>query len=82
MAEFGVIVQSGHPKDSDLIPGAPSKPEVSNVSHSSITLSWKSSPNPGALPTYYLIEAFRLDTYVFFLNLVEYFCVLSSIDMI
>uniref|UniRef100_A0A3B3YQ81 Roundabout, axon guidance receptor, homolog 1 (Drosophila) n=1 Tax=Poecilia mexicana TaxID=48701 RepID=A0A3B3YQ81_9TELE len=56
--EFGVVVQSGHPKDSHLIPGAPSKPEVSDVSRTSVTLSWKSSPNPGVAPTSYLIEAF------------------------
>ncbi|XP_032432047.1 roundabout homolog 1-like isoform X2 [Xiphophorus hellerii] len=56
--EFGIVVQSGHPKDSNLIPGAPSKPEVSNVSRTSVTLSWKSSPIPGVTPTSYLIEAF------------------------
>ncbi|MEQ2242711.1 Roundabout 1, partial [Ilyodon furcidens] len=55
---FGVVVRSGHPEDSNLIPGAPSKPDVSNVSRTSVTLSWKSSPNPGASPTSYLIEAF------------------------
>ncbi|MED6257841.1 hypothetical protein ATANTOWER_032333, partial [Ataeniobius toweri] len=55
---FGVVVQSGHPEDSNLIPGAPSKPDVSNVSRTSVTLSWKSSPNPGGSPTSYLIEAF------------------------
>uniref|UniRef100_A0A3B5QEJ9 Roundabout, axon guidance receptor, homolog 1 (Drosophila) n=1 Tax=Xiphophorus maculatus TaxID=8083 RepID=A0A3B5QEJ9_XIPMA len=59
---------SGHPKDSNLIPGAPSKPEVSNVSRTSVTLSWKSSPIPGVTPTSYLIEAFRLDIYVLVLN--------------
>ncbi|XP_054899633.1 roundabout homolog 1-like isoform X1 [Poeciliopsis prolifica] len=56
--EFGVVVQSSHPKDSNLIPGAPSRPEVSNVSRTSVTLSWKSSTNPGVAPTSYLIEAF------------------------
>uniref|UniRef100_A0A3B3TUT6 Roundabout guidance receptor 1 n=1 Tax=Poecilia latipinna TaxID=48699 RepID=A0A3B3TUT6_9TELE len=48
---------------SHLIPGAPSKPEVSDVSRTSVTLSWKSSPNPGVAPTSYLIEAFRLDIF-------------------
>ncbi|XP_038145121.1 roundabout homolog 1-like isoform X3 [Cyprinodon tularosa] len=56
--EFGIVVQSGHTKDSSLIPGAPSKPVVSNMSHSSVTLSWKSSTNLGLPPTSYLIEAF------------------------
>uniref|UniRef100_A0A3B5LIV5 Roundabout, axon guidance receptor, homolog 1 (Drosophila) n=1 Tax=Xiphophorus couchianus TaxID=32473 RepID=A0A3B5LIV5_9TELE len=59
---------SGHPKDSNMIPGAPSKPEVSDVSRTSVTLSWKSSPIPGVTPTSYVIEAFRLDIYVLLLN--------------
>ncbi|XP_041864909.1 roundabout homolog 1-like isoform X2 [Melanotaenia boesemani] len=56
--EFGVVVQSGHPTDTRLIPSAPSKPEVTNISRTSVTLSWKSNTNAGALPTSYLIEAF------------------------
>uniref|UniRef100_A0A3Q0S8E0 Roundabout guidance receptor 1 n=1 Tax=Amphilophus citrinellus TaxID=61819 RepID=A0A3Q0S8E0_AMPCI len=40
---------------------APSKPEVTDVSRTSVTLSWKSTSNTGAPPTSYLIEAFRLD---------------------
>lgn len=62
--EFGVVVHPSHPKDTNLIPSAPSKPEVSDVSHTSITLSWKSNPNPSAPPVSYLIEAFRLATYL------------------
>ncbi|KAM3869297.1 roundabout homolog 1-like [Diretmus argenteus] len=56
--EFGVVVQASHPTDPNLIPSAPSKPEVTDVSHTSVTLSWKSNPNAGATPTYYIIEAF------------------------
>lgn len=61
VAEFGVVVQSSQPIDPNLIPSAPSKPEVTDISHTSVTLSWKTNPNAGATPTSYLIEAFRLD---------------------
>ncbi|XP_029925047.1 roundabout homolog 1-like [Myripristis murdjan] len=54
--EFGIVVQPGHPTDPNLIPSAPSKPELSDISRTSVTLSWKS--NAGATPTSYLIEAF------------------------
>ncbi|XP_054610116.1 roundabout homolog 1-like isoform X2 [Dunckerocampus dactyliophorus] len=56
--EFGVIVQTSLPSGPDVIPGAPTKPDVTDISPSSVTLSWKSSPNGGAPPTSYLIEAF------------------------
>ncbi|XP_028276718.1 roundabout homolog 1-like [Parambassis ranga] len=56
--EFGVVVQSGHPSDPNLIPSAPSKPEVTDITRTSITLSWKSSPSAGPAPTSHLIEAF------------------------
>uniref|UniRef100_A0A7N8XTF5 Roundabout homolog 1-like n=1 Tax=Mastacembelus armatus TaxID=205130 RepID=A0A7N8XTF5_9TELE len=56
--EFGIVVQSNHPVDPNLIPSAPSKPEVTDVSRTSVTLSWKSNPSAGATPTSYLIEAF------------------------
>ncbi|XP_045895332.1 roundabout homolog 1-like isoform X1 [Micropterus dolomieu] len=56
--EFGVVVQSSHPVDPNLIPSAPSKPELIDISRTSVTLSWKSNPNAGATPTSYLIEAF------------------------
>lgn len=59
MAEFGVVVHSGEPTDPSLTPAAPSKPEVSEVGRTSATLSWKSSPGAGMVPTSYLIEAFR-----------------------
>lgn len=62
MAEFGVVVQSSHPIDPNLIPSAPSKPEVTDISRTSVTLTWKTNPNAGATPTSYLIEAFRLAT--------------------
>lgn len=61
LAEFGVVVQSSQPIDPNLIPSAPSKPEVTDISRTSVTLSWKSNPNAGATPSSYLIEAFRLD---------------------
>ncbi|KAM9729212.1 roundabout homolog 1-like isoform 1-T1 [Menidia menidia] len=56
--EIEIVVQSGPPTDTSLIPEAPSKPEVGNVSPTSVTLSWKPNHNTGALPTSYLIEAF------------------------
>lgn len=62
-AEFGVVVQSSQPIDPKLIPSAPSKPEVTDVGRTSVTLSWKSKVDAGALPTSYLIEAFRSDSW-------------------
>ncbi|XP_071191018.1 roundabout homolog 1-like isoform X1 [Salvelinus alpinus] len=56
--EFGVVVQPGQPTDPNLIPSGPSKPDVTDVSRTSVTLSWKSNPNAGATPTSYVIEAF------------------------
>nr|XP_046245513.1 roundabout homolog 1 isoform X1 [Scatophagus argus]XP_046245514.1 roundabout homolog 1 isoform X1 [Scatophagus argus] len=56
--EFGVPVQPNRPTDPNLIPSAPSKPEVTDVTRTSITLSWKPNPNAGATPTSYIIEAF------------------------
>ncbi|KAM3602154.1 uncharacterized protein V6R79_025158 [Siganus canaliculatus] len=56
--EFGVVVQSSHPPDPSLFPSAPSKPEVTDISRTSVTLSWKSHPSDGATPASYLIEAF------------------------
>uniref|UniRef100_A0A4W5KGT9 Roundabout guidance receptor 1 n=1 Tax=Hucho hucho TaxID=62062 RepID=A0A4W5KGT9_9TELE len=47
----------GKPTDPNLIPSNPSKPEVTDVTRTSVTLSWK--PNlTGATPTSYIIEAF------------------------
>lgn len=63
LAEFGVVVQSGHPSDPSLIPSAPSKPEVTDISRTSVTLSWKSGLSGTAPPTSYLIEAFRLEIF-------------------
>uniref|UniRef100_A0A673XMJ4 Roundabout guidance receptor 1 n=1 Tax=Salmo trutta TaxID=8032 RepID=A0A673XMJ4_SALTR len=55
--EFGVPVLPARPTDPNLIPSAPSKPEVTDVTRTSVTLSWK--PNlTGATPTSYIIEAF------------------------
>ncbi|KAL2096076.1 hypothetical protein ACEWY4_008224 [Coilia grayii] len=56
--EFGVPVQPVRPTDPNLIPSAPSKPDVTDVSRSSVTLSWKPNLNSGATPTSYIIEAF------------------------
>lgn len=62
VAEFGVVVQSSHPTDPNQLPSAPSKPEVTDISRTSVTLSWKSNPSASAPPVTYLIEAFRSDT--------------------
>ncbi|KAM4589558.1 roundabout homolog 1 isoform 3-T3 [Fundulus diaphanus] len=56
--EFGSVVQPNRPTDPNLIPSAPSKPEVTDVTRTSITLSWKPNLNSGATPTSYIIEAF------------------------
>uniref|UniRef100_A0A672FC16 Roundabout, axon guidance receptor, homolog 1 (Drosophila) n=1 Tax=Salarias fasciatus TaxID=181472 RepID=A0A672FC16_SALFA len=56
--EFGAPVQPNRPTDPNLIPSAPSKPEVTDVSRTSITLSWKPNLNSGATPTSYIVEAF------------------------
>ncbi|XP_034034679.1 roundabout homolog 1-like isoform X2 [Thalassophryne amazonica] len=55
--ELGVVVQY-LPTDANQIPSAPSKPEVTDVSQTSATLSWKSNSRTGGTPTSYLIEAF------------------------
>uniref|UniRef100_A0A3Q2YH83 Roundabout guidance receptor 1 n=1 Tax=Hippocampus comes TaxID=109280 RepID=A0A3Q2YH83_HIPCM len=56
--EFGVPVQPNRPTDPNLIPSAPSKPDVTDVSRASVTLSWRPNLNAGATPTSYVIEAF------------------------
>ncbi|XP_056329854.1 roundabout homolog 1 isoform X5 [Danio aesculapii] len=56
--EFGAPVQPGRPTDPNLIPSAPSKPDVTDVSRTSVSLSWKPNLNTGATPTSYVIEAF------------------------
>ncbi|XP_029372602.1 roundabout homolog 1 isoform X4 [Echeneis naucrates] len=56
--EFGVPVQPNRPTDPNLIPSAPSKPDVTDVTRTSVTLSWKPNLNAGATPTSYIIEAF------------------------
>ncbi|KAJ8392080.1 hypothetical protein AAFF_G00078860 [Aldrovandia affinis] len=56
--EFGVPVQPARPTDPNLIPSAPSKPEVTDVTRTTVTLSWKPNLNAGATPTSYIIEAF------------------------
>lgn len=59
VSEFGAPVQPGRPTDPNLIPSAPFKPEVTDVSRTSVSLSWKPNLNTGATPTSYVIEAFR-----------------------
>ncbi|XP_069617066.1 roundabout homolog 1 isoform X2 [Ranitomeya imitator] len=56
--EFGVAVQPPRATDPNLIPSAPSKPEVTDVSKNTVTLSWQPNLNSGATPTSYVIEAF------------------------
>ncbi|XP_073347126.1 roundabout homolog 1 isoform X3 [Pagrus major] len=56
--EFGVPVQPNRPTDPNLIPSAPSKPEVTDVTRTSVTLTWKPNLNAGATPTSYIVEAF------------------------
>uniref|UniRef100_A0A3Q3WEB3 Roundabout, axon guidance receptor, homolog 1 (Drosophila) n=1 Tax=Mola mola TaxID=94237 RepID=A0A3Q3WEB3_MOLML len=56
-------VEGSHPIEPRLIPSSPSKPEVTDISRTSVTLTWKSSPISGPSPTSYLIEAFRFDTW-------------------
>ncbi|XP_074496605.1 roundabout homolog 1 isoform X2 [Sebastes fasciatus] len=56
--EFGVAVQPNRPTDPNLIPSAPSKPEVTDVTRTSVALSWRPNLNAGATPTSYVIEAF------------------------
>lgn len=53
--EFGVPVHTSPPFDPSLLPSAPSKPEVTDISRNSVSLAWKS---PGSPPTSYVIEAF------------------------
>lgn len=66
---FGILfltdseVHAVHPADPNGIPGAPLKPEVTDIGQTSVTLSWKSNPSAGAPPSSYLIEAFRLVTF-------------------
>ncbi|XP_075053178.1 roundabout homolog 1 isoform X4 [Mixophyes fleayi] len=56
--EYGVPVQPPRATDPNLIPSAPSKPEVTDVSRNTVTLSWQPNLNSGATPTSYIIEAF------------------------
>uniref|UniRef100_A0A672YFY2 Roundabout, axon guidance receptor, homolog 1 (Drosophila) n=1 Tax=Sphaeramia orbicularis TaxID=375764 RepID=A0A672YFY2_9TELE len=56
--EYKCIYSPNRPTDPNLIPSAPSKPEVTDVTRTSVTLSWKPNLNAGATPTSYIIEAF------------------------
>lgn len=49
-----------------LLPGPPSTPVVTNVTQSSVTLSWKGNKDSGATDvTSYIVEAFRYHTRLF-----------------
>ncbi|KAG7264141.1 hypothetical protein CRUP_024483 [Coryphaenoides rupestris] len=56
--QFGADIPASPPISPHLLPGAPSKPEVTNVSHSSASLSWRSNHNAGSTPASFLVEAF------------------------
>uniref|UniRef100_A0A4W4EZJ8 Roundabout, axon guidance receptor, homolog 1 (Drosophila) n=1 Tax=Electrophorus electricus TaxID=8005 RepID=A0A4W4EZJ8_ELEEL len=56
-ASWKAYLTPGRPTDPNLIPSAPSKPEVTDVTRFSVTLTWKASLN-GATPTSYVIEGF------------------------
>uniref|UniRef100_A0A8C6UIX7 Roundabout guidance receptor 1 n=1 Tax=Neogobius melanostomus TaxID=47308 RepID=A0A8C6UIX7_9GOBI len=53
--EFGIPVHTSPPFDPNLLPSAPSKPEVTDITRNSVSLTWKSAGSP---PTSYIIEAF------------------------
>lgn len=44
--------------NASALPGPPSKPEVTNVTRSSISLSWEPGPEAGSPVSSYVIEAF------------------------
>lgn len=44
--------------NSTILPGPPSKPEVTDVTKSSISLSWEQGPEVGSPVSAYVIEAF------------------------
>ncbi|XP_051871183.1 roundabout homolog 1 isoform X3 [Pristis pectinata] len=56
--EFGVPVPPPRLPDPNLIPGIPSKPEVTDVNKNGVTLIWQPNMKVGATPTSYIIEAF------------------------
>ncbi|CAG01543.1 unnamed protein product [Tetraodon nigroviridis] len=60
------------PADLNLIPGAPSKPEVTDITRTSVMLTWKSNQSSGAAPTSYLIEAFSYTLGSRWVTLVEH----------
>ncbi len=78
-----VPVQPGRPTDPNLIPSAPFKPEVTDVSRTSVSLSWKPNLNTGATPTSYIIgpsgDIISFDyTYLSLVGLVERACALQT----
>lgn len=58
-AESGATISKNY--DMNDLPGPPSKPQVTDVSKNSVTLSWQPG-TPGVLPaSAYIIEAFRYE---------------------
>uniref|UniRef100_A0A4W3JYY1 Roundabout guidance receptor 1 n=1 Tax=Callorhinchus milii TaxID=7868 RepID=A0A4W3JYY1_CALMI len=56
--EFGVAAQPPRQPDPNLIPSAPSKPKIPEVSRNTVTLTWQPNLSVGATPMSYIIEAF------------------------
>lgn len=73
--ESGATVSKNY--DLSDLPGSPSKPQVTDVTKNSVTLSWQPG-TPGALPaSAYIIEAFRYGTIPFFFFFPPLGCCLS-----
>lgn len=47
------------PPEPGILPGPPSTPLVTNVTKSSVTLTWKGNEQSGGTTVTYIVEAFR-----------------------